>query len=155
MRGIKTSILAVSMLAFAGNAGAIDLGVISRDGGYEYRHPSAWEKEQQRVKDELAAAQKQLADRDREIASLRSGSSDALRSAQADLERSKSRSAELESSWQIAIGNWLPFGQVRATRRNWPANCRPPKESSTWRRDVSATLKNPSPRQKPELLQTS
>ncbi len=96
MRLFKTAVLAASLLAFAGNAGAIDLGVISRDGGYEYRHPSAWEKEQQRIKDELAAAQKQLADRDREIASLRSGSSDALRSAQADLERSKSRSAELE-----------------------------------------------------------
>jgi chemotaxis protein MotB len=96
MRLFKTAVLAACLLAFAGNAGAIDLGVISRDGGYEYRHPSAWEKEQQRVKDELAAAQKQLADRDREIASLRSGSSDALRSAQADLERSKSRSAELE-----------------------------------------------------------
>jgi chemotaxis protein MotB len=96
MRGIKTWILAVSLLAFAGNAGAVELGAICCDGGYEYRHPSAWEKEQQRIKDELAAAQKQLADRDREIASLRSGSSDALRSAQADLERSKSRSAELE-----------------------------------------------------------
>ena len=41
MRGIKTSMLAVGLLVFAGNAGAIDLGVISRDGGYEYRHPSA------------------------------------------------------------------------------------------------------------------
>ncbi|MDE3051040.1 MAG: OmpA family protein, partial [Nitrospirota bacterium] len=64
--------------------------------GYEYRHPSAWEKEQQRVKDELAAAQKQLADRERELASLRSSSGDALRSAQADLDRSKMRIAELE-----------------------------------------------------------
>ena len=66
------------------------------DGGFEYRHPTAWEKEQQRLKDELAAAQKQLADRDREIASLRSGASDSLRSAQTDLDRAKSRSAELE-----------------------------------------------------------
>jgi chemotaxis protein MotB len=74
----------------------LDLGVISRDGGYEYRHPSAWEKEQQRLRDDLAAAQKQLVDRDREIASLRSGSGDALRSAQADLDRSKTRVAELE-----------------------------------------------------------
>jgi len=96
MRGLKTSILAVGLLAFAGNAGAIDLGVISRDGGYEYRHPSAWEKEQQRVKDELAAAQKQLADREREIATLRSNSGDALRSAQADIDRSKTRIGELE-----------------------------------------------------------
>jgi hypothetical protein len=37
------------------------------DGGFEYRHPSAWEKEQQRLRDELAAARMQLADRDREI----------------------------------------------------------------------------------------
>jgi chemotaxis protein MotB len=96
MRGIKTSILAASLLAFAGNAGAIDLGVISRDGGYEYRHPSAWEKEQQRVKDELAAAQRQLADRERDIATLRSNSSDALRSAQAEIDRSKTRIGELD-----------------------------------------------------------
>ena len=96
MRLFKTAVLAASLLALAGNAGAIDLGVISRDGGYEYRHPSAWEKEQQRIKDELAAAQRQLADRDREIASMRSGSGDALRSAQADLDRSKTRTAELE-----------------------------------------------------------
>jgi chemotaxis protein MotB len=96
MRGIKTSILAVSLLAFAGNAGAIDLGVISHDGGYEYRHPSAWEKEQQRVKDELAAAQKQLADRERELASLRSSSGASLQSAGADLDRSKTRVGELE-----------------------------------------------------------
>ena len=96
MRGMKTSILALSLLAFAGTAGAIDINGICCDGGFEYRHPSAWEKEQQRVKDELAAALKQLADRDREIAALRSGSSDALRSAQADLDRSKTRTAELE-----------------------------------------------------------
>jgi chemotaxis protein MotB len=96
MKAMKISFLAVSMLAIAGNAGAIDLPGICCDGGYEYRHPSAWEKEQQRIKDELAAAQKQLADREREIASLRSSSSDALKSAQADLDRSKSRIAELE-----------------------------------------------------------
>jgi chemotaxis protein MotB len=96
MNAVKTSVLALSLLAFASNAGAIDINGICCDGGFEYRHPSAWEKEQQRVKDELAAAQKQLADRDREIAALRSGSSDALRSAQADLDRSKTRTAELE-----------------------------------------------------------
>ena len=78
MRGIKTSILTVSLLAFAGTAGAVDWSVIARDGGYEYRHPSAWEKEQQRLKDELAEAQKQLADRDRELASLRSEYSDEM-----------------------------------------------------------------------------
>jgi chemotaxis protein MotB len=92
----KTAVLATGLLASASYASALDLGVISRDGGYEYRHPSAWEKEQQRLRDDLAAAQKQLVDRDREIASLRSGSGDALRSAQADLDRSKTRVAELE-----------------------------------------------------------
>jgi chemotaxis protein MotB len=95
MRGIKTSILAVSMLAIAGTAGAVDWSAICCDGGYEYRHPSAWEKEQQRLRDELAASrlasgdtgkaaadlaaanrrnadlEKQLADRDRELAALR------------------------------------------------------------------------------------
>jgi chemotaxis protein MotB len=96
MRWLKTAVLATGLLASASYASALDLGAICCDGGFEYRHPSAWEKEQQRLRDDLAAAQKQLADRDREIASLRSGSSDALRSAQADLDRSKSRGAELE-----------------------------------------------------------
>ena len=96
MKAMKISVLAVCMLAIAGNAGAVDWAAICCDGGYEYRHPTAWEKEQQRLKDELAAAQKQLADRDREIASLRSGASDSLRSAQAEIDRSKSRIAELE-----------------------------------------------------------
>jgi len=96
MRLLKTAVLATGLLAGASYASALDLGAICCDGGFEYRHPSAWEKEQQRLRDDLAAAQKQLADRDREIASLRSGSSDALRSAQADLERSKTRVADLE-----------------------------------------------------------
>jgi chemotaxis protein MotB len=96
MKAMKISVLTVSMLAFAGNAGAVDLGSICCDGGYEYRHPSNWEKEQQRIKDELAAAKKQLADRERDIASLRSSSSDALKSAQAELDRSKSRVTDLE-----------------------------------------------------------
>jgi chemotaxis protein MotB len=90
MRGIKTSILAVSVLAFAGTAGAVDWSAICCDGGYEYRHPSAWEKEQQRLREamaagdtgkaaaELAAAnrriadlERQVADREREMAALR------------------------------------------------------------------------------------
>lgn len=96
MKAMKIFVLAVGMLTLAGNAGAVDWAAICCDGGYEYRHPSAWEKEQQRLKDELAAAQKQLAERDREIASLRSGSSESLRSAQAELDRSKSRITELE-----------------------------------------------------------
>ena len=96
MRGIKTSILALSLLAFAGAAEAVDWSAICCEGGFEYRHPSAWEKEQQRLRDQLAAAQKQLGDREREIASLRSSSGDAIQSAQADLDRSKTRIAELE-----------------------------------------------------------
>jgi chemotaxis protein MotB len=102
MRGIKTLILAVSVLAFAGTAGAVDWSAICCDGGYEYRHPSNWEKEQQRLKDELAAAQKQLADRDREMASLRSGAGDSSKlasqssSTQGDLAQSQARTADLE-----------------------------------------------------------
>jgi chemotaxis protein MotB len=89
MRGMKASILAGSLLAFAGTAGAVDWNAICCDGGYEYRHPSAWEKEQQRLRDELAASQsasgelaaanrriadleRQAADREREMAALRS-----------------------------------------------------------------------------------
>jgi chemotaxis protein MotB len=93
MRGITTSILTVSLLAFAGTAGAVDWTAICCDGGYEYRHPSAYEKEEQRLKDAMAAGgssdkgkaaaelvaanrriadlEKQLADREREMADLR------------------------------------------------------------------------------------
>jgi len=93
MRGVTTSILSLSLLAFTGTAGAVDWSAICCDGGYEYRHPSAWEKEQQRLTDaqaagrlgdqgkaaaELAAAtgriadlERQVADRDRELAALR------------------------------------------------------------------------------------
>ncbi len=108
MRGIKTAILTVSLLAFAGNAGAVELGAICCDGGYEYRHPSAWEKEQQRLKDELAAAQKQLADRDREVAALRSGAGDSsklasqLSSTQGELAQAKARNSDLEKSLAAA-----------------------------------------------------
>lgn len=96
MRLFKTAVLTIGLLASASYASAVDFGAICCDGGYEYRHPSAWEKEQQRLRDELAAAKRELAERDREIASLRSGSGDALRSSQADLDRSKTRIAELE-----------------------------------------------------------
>jgi chemotaxis protein MotB len=96
MRGVTIPILAVSLLAFSGTAGAIDWGAICCDGGFEYRHPSNWEKEQLRLRNELAAAQRQLADREREIALLRSSSGDALRSAQADLDQSRARIADLE-----------------------------------------------------------
>ena len=96
MKLFKVAVIAIGLLGSASYASAVDLQGICCDGGYEYRHPSAWEKEQQRLRDELAAARKQLEDRDREIASLRSGSSDSLRSAQAELDRSKTRIAELE-----------------------------------------------------------
>jgi chemotaxis protein MotB len=98
MKGITTSILALSLLAFAGTAGAVDFGQICCDGGFEYRHPSAWEKEQLRLKNELAAAQKLLAERERELATLRSGSSAALQSTQAELDRTKKQLADLERS---------------------------------------------------------
>ncbi len=96
MRLFTTAVLATGLLAGANSALALDLGPICCDGGYEYRHPSAWEKEQQRVKDDLASTQKQLADRDREVAALRSGSNEGVRSTQAELDRSKARTAELE-----------------------------------------------------------
>lgn len=96
MKRLKISILALSLLAFTGTAGAVDWSAICCDGGFEYRHPSNWEKEQQRLRDELAEARRLLADREREIALLRSSSGDALRSAQAELDRSKSRIADLE-----------------------------------------------------------
>ena len=96
MKRLKISILALSLLAFTGTAGAVDWSAICCDGGFEYRHPSTWDKEQQRLRDELAEARRLLADREREIALLRSSSGDALRSAQAELDRSKSRIADLE-----------------------------------------------------------
>lgn len=109
MKPIQASILALSMLASAGTAAAVDWSAICCDGGYEYRHRNQWEsdkasadlatrlaaleKERQRLADELAAAQKQngtlssrvsdlerqLADRDREITSLRSGAGDSAK----------------------------------------------------------------------------
>jgi chemotaxis protein MotB len=110
MRATKSTILAMSLLAFAGHAGAVDLTGICCDGGYEYRHPSAFEKEQQRLIDELAAAQKQnslltsqLAERNREMAALRSHSDEAssrlagqVASTQGQLEQSKAHTVELE-----------------------------------------------------------
>ena len=61
MRWFKIVLLATGLLASASYASAVDLGEICCDGGYEYRHSSAWEKGQQRLRDDLAAAQKQLA----------------------------------------------------------------------------------------------
>lgn len=102
------------------------------DGGYEYRHRgqsdgakasddlkgrlAALENERQRLADDLVAAKRengalsdrvkslesQLADRERELASLRSGAGDSSRlarqlsSAQGDLDQAKARAADLE-----------------------------------------------------------
>lgn len=140
IKPIHTSvILALSLLASAGTAVAVDWSAICCDGGYEYRNRNrfdaekasaemharlaALEKERQRLADELAAARKengalsdrvkslegQLADRDRELASLRSGAGDSSRLAsqlsaaqsqlsnmQGDLDQSKARAADLE-----------------------------------------------------------
>ncbi len=95
-KGLRVLTITASLVGLAGNAGAIDWSAICCDGGYEYRHPNAWEREQQRLRDELAAAQRLLAEREREIASLRSGANDSLRSAQAEIDRSKSQIADLE-----------------------------------------------------------
>ena len=109
MGALKTGIFTVGLLALAGNAVALDWNAICCDGGYEYRNRNrleagkasddmasrlaALEKERQRLADELAAAQKQngtlssrvsdlerqLADRDRELAALRSGAGDSAK----------------------------------------------------------------------------
>lgn len=132
MKRIQTSILALYLLASADYASAIDWNAICCDGGYEYRHRNQWdadaaskdmadrlvalEKERQRLADELAAARKengalsdrvkslesQLADRDRELASLRSSAGDSsklasqLSGTQSELAQAKTRSADLE-----------------------------------------------------------
>jgi chemotaxis protein MotB len=108
MRLFKTAVLATSLLAGASYASALDLGAICCDGGFEYRHPNAWEKEQQRLRNDLAAAQKQLADRDRELASLRAAGGDSsklasqLSSTQGELDLAKGRISELEKSLAAA-----------------------------------------------------
>jgi len=108
MRLFKTAVLTASLLAGASYASALDLGAICCDGGFEYRHPSAWEKEQQRLRNDLAAAQKQLADRDRELASLRASGGDSsklasqLSSTQGELDLAKGRISDLEKSLAAA-----------------------------------------------------
>lgn len=103
MRDKKASILALSLLALTACSYAQPM---CPDGG-QYRicpqgktiaqlREEELAREQQRLVDQLAAAQKQLADREREIASVRSSASDSLRSAQADLDQSKTRIGELE-----------------------------------------------------------
>lgn len=130
MHTMKTAALATSLMALAA-CSAWDKTAICCDGGYEYRHRNQWEAEKeaadkaarlaalerdrQRLADELALSQKQggsltgrvteleqqLADRDRELASLRSRAgetaalSSQLSAAQSDLTRSQDQSADL------------------------------------------------------------
>ncbi len=130
MKHLTLPILATMAIITA--AGCTKHEVICCDGGYEYRHRNqldaaksaddmkgrfaALEQERQRLADELAAAKKQngtlssrvsdlerqLADRDRELASLRSGAGDSsklasqLSSAQSDLGQSQQRIDDLE-----------------------------------------------------------
>jgi chemotaxis protein MotB len=104
MRDKKASILALSLLALI-TACSSTQPMCPDSGQYricpqgktiaDLRKEEA-ERERQRILDQLAAAQKQVADRDREIASVRSSASDSLQSAQADLDQSKTRIGELE-----------------------------------------------------------
>jgi chemotaxis protein MotB len=104
MRDKKASILALSLLALITACSSTQ--PMCPDAG-QYRicptgktiaelREEERARERQRLVDQLAAAQKQLADREREIASVRSSSSDSLKSAQADLDKSKTRIGELE-----------------------------------------------------------
>jgi chemotaxis protein MotB len=116
---IALALIAVSTVASCSGQKIETLkDAICCDGGYEYRHRDrfAAEKDRQRLTDELTAARKenmalsartrsvqdQLADRDRELASLRAKGEDSGRassqfsSMQGDLDRSKARSADLE-----------------------------------------------------------
>ena len=138
MKATKIAIVAISLLTMAGNASAIDWAAICCDGGYEYRNKNrfeaekasgdmasrlaALEKERQRLADELASAQKQngtlsnrvsdlerqLADRDRELASLRASAGDSaklasqLSSTQGELGLAKGRISDLEKSLAAA-----------------------------------------------------
>lgn len=133
MRAMKAGVLAMGLVALAGTASALELNPICCDGGYEYRHRNQWdgdnaskdmaarlaalEKERQRLADELAAAQRQnanlngrvsdlerqLADRDRELASLRSGAGDSaklanqLSAANSERDRLASQLAAMQS----------------------------------------------------------
>ncbi|HTL63290.1 MAG TPA: OmpA family protein [Nitrospira sp.] len=123
MHSAKIAVLAVSLLAMAGNAGAFDLSSICCDGGYEYRHPSSWEIEQQRLRDALAAAQKengvlssrtgdlerQLADRNRELASAQSSATDLQRQlADRDQQLAALRTSSADASQlasQLSVAN--------------------------------------------------
>lgn len=105
MQIFKTAVLATSLVILAGCTSYIKKSAVcTRDGWYGYEQsgscPSkpmaaavsddtaarlaALERERQRLADELAAAQRQLVDQDRELASLRSGASEAAKLAKAE-----------------------------------------------------------------------
>jgi chemotaxis protein MotB len=132
MHAFKTAVLATTLVALAGCSTWDNCAIFSGGPGVKFwpcgdgvpdKASSAMparedpeEKERQRLADELAAAQKQnstlssrvsvlerqLADRDREIASLRSGAGNSaklasqLSSAQGDLNQSQQRAGDLE-----------------------------------------------------------
>ncbi len=102
-------------------------GAICCDGGFEYRHPAAWEKEQQRLKDELAAAQNSLP--------IVIGKSPPFAPAPvilSDRRRLTSTApSRVAQSWNgsllIVIENWRHYAPVPAIPRDWQANCPPYK----------------------------
>ncbi len=137
MHTVKTAALAASLMAVAA-CSALETTAICCDGGYEYRHRNQWdaekaaadkearlaalERDRQRLADEVALAQKQsgqltgrltnleqqLADRDRELASLRAHAGEAaalasqLSAAQSDLSQSKDQSGNLTGQLEAA-----------------------------------------------------
>lgn len=103
MRDKKLSILVLSLL---GLTACSNLQPMCPDSG-QYRicpqgktiaqlREEEAERERQRMAALLAATQKQLADRDRELAAFQTSSNESLRSAQNDLDQSKTRVGELE-----------------------------------------------------------
>ena len=137
MHIMKTTALAASFMAVAA-CSALEKTAICCDGGYEYRHRNQWdaekaaadkearlaasERDRQRLADELALAQQQsgnvtrrvteleqqLADRDGELASLRTHAGDAaalasqLSAAQSDLSQSQDQSADVARQLEAA-----------------------------------------------------
>jgi chemotaxis protein MotB len=135
MHAFKTAVLATTLVALVGCSTSVNRAMFCGGPGVKFwpcdEDPE--EKGRQRLADELAAAQKQngtlssrvsdlerqLADRDREIASLRSGAGNSaklasqLSSAQGDLNQSQQRAGDLQR--QLAASQALAAGlQARA-----------------------------------------